>query len=173
MEIIYGNTLDQRHQINYDREIVNTPDGENLALDWDDPQLLKTSSDSSPIVIFLPGLTGNSTSPYIRKCIFEMRKSGMRSLVFNPRGSIIPQKTVNLFNFENIYDDLDFVLSHVERKYPNSNIYFVGFSLGSSYGMRFLADHQSRIKGMVSIANPFDVFEAAKSLNSAKHSIYS
>lgn len=38
----------------------------------------------------------------------------------------------------------------------------IGFSLGSSYGTQYLAQFpNNKIKGMVSISNPFDVFRAA------------
>jgi predicted alpha/beta-fold hydrolase len=173
MEIIYGNTLDKRHQINYKREILLTPDGENLALDWDDTDLKNKEAESSPIVIYLPGLSGNSTSSYVRKSIYEMRDKGFRSAVFNTRGSLIPQITPNLHDFKIIFDDLDFVISHIKKNNPNSNIYFVGFSLGSSYGAKYISFHPDRIKGMVCVANPFNVFQAGKSLNSYKNSIYS
>ena len=173
MEIIYGNTIDNRHQIVYDQDIIIAPDGENLALDWDSEKELKNKSSNMPIVIFLPGLTGNSTSPYIRKCIYELRDRGIRSVVFNPRGSIIAQKTRNLFNFESIYKDLDVIVSHINEKYPDSKVYLVGFSLGSSYGLRYLSKNQDKFNGMVCIANPFDVFKAAKSLNSYRNFIYS
>ena len=172
MEIIYGNTLDSRHKIEYQREILKAPDGETLALDWNHSENLE---ESSPIVVFFPGLSGSSASPYIRKGLDELQKKGFRSVVFNPRGAVIPQKTQNLFGFKLVYEDLDFLLTHVESCYPKSNIYFVGFSLGASYGMRFLSQNQNqkRVKGMVCIGNPFDVFKAGQSLNSYKNAIYS
>ena len=68
---------------------------------------------------------------------------------------------------------MDFVVSHIEQQYPDARLYFVGFSLGSSYGARFLAGNQQRIRGMVCVANPFDVYKAGVSLNSYRNSVYS
>ena len=172
-DIIFGNILDFRHYINYDREILITPDKEILALDWDLEIGRPSNGKSMPIAIFLPGLTGDSASPYIRKGVYGLRNAGIRTVVFNPRGSIIPQKTINLFSYESIYDDLDFVVSYIKKKHPKARVYLVGFSLGSSYGLRYLADHQDKIDGMACVGSPFDAFAAAQTLNSFGNMFYS
>ena len=64
-------------------------------------------------------------------------------------------------------------MEHVSTQFPKANIYLVGFSLGASTCFKYMNhfEHQ-RIKGIVSVSNPFDVFEAAKELNSKKNYIY-
>lgn len=103
-----------------------------------------------------------------------MASEGFRVVVFNPRGVGVSQRTDNLFDYSKIQDDLNFVMDHIYSKYPKSNHYIVGFSLGASYGMQYLCHYKdrSKIKGMVSIGNPFDVYKAAESANSWKNIIY-
>ena len=99
MEIIYGNTLDRRHQIEYDRQILRTVDGENLAVDWAHPSPQHNQS-KAPVVLLLAGLSGNSTSTYICKCARALQKAGFRTAVYNTRGCILPQRTQNLYDFK-------------------------------------------------------------------------
>ena len=103
-----------------------------------------------------------------------MVNDGFRVLVFNPRGVGIPQKTDNLFDYSKILDDMNYVMDYVYTKYPNSNHYLIGFSLGASYGMQYLCHYKqrSKVKAMVSIGNPFDVYQAAASANSWRNIIY-
>jgi predicted alpha/beta-fold hydrolase len=103
-----------------------------------------------------------------------MRKAGFRVVVFNPRGVGIPQKTTNLFDYSLILSDFEDFMDHVYQTYPTANVYMTGISLGASLGVKYLGaykDH-SRVKGMVSIANPFNVYKAAASANSWQNIIY-
>lgn len=103
-----------------------------------------------------------------------LKQAGFRVVVFNPRGVGVPQKTTNLFDYSLILSDLQDFMSNIYSKYPESNVYFTGISLGASIGVKYLGaykDH-SRVKGMVSIVNPFDVYKAAASANSWQNIIY-
>lgn len=95
-------------------------------------------------------------------------------MVFNPRGVGVPQKTTNIFDYSLILSDLQDFMDHVYKLYPSADIYFTGISLGASLGVKYLGAYKehSRVKGMVSIANPFDVYKAAASANSWKNIIY-
>ena len=48
----------------------------------------------------------------------------------------------------------------------------MGFSIGSSYGSKYLSRNGEKIKGMVCISNPFNVFEATLNLDNFKNIIY-
>ena len=50
--------------INYRREILKLSDGGEVCLDWLDCE--KGKEGSHPTVLFLPGLTGDSQSEYIK-----------------------------------------------------------------------------------------------------------
>lgn len=95
-------------------------------------------------------------------------------MVFNPRGVGIPQITDNIFDYSRVLDDLNTAMDYAYAKYPESNFYMVGFSLGASYGMQYLSHYKqkSRFGAMVSIGNPFDVYEAAAGANGFKNIIY-
>jgi predicted alpha/beta-fold hydrolase len=58
-------------------------DGGELALDWLEP---KDSSKKVPLVLVLPGLTGNSQAEYIKSLMRAAQSEGFRCVVLNNRG---------------------------------------------------------------------------------------
>lgn len=95
-------------------------------------------------------------------------------VVFNPRGNAVPQITTHVFDYSKTILDMKEVISMLTNKHANNNFYLVGTSLGASLGVKYLAQHNDsgRVKGMVSIANPFDVFRAAANANKWTNHIY-
>jgi len=57
-------------------------DGGQVALDW----LEDDCPDSAPIVIILPGLTGESQAEYIKCLVNSANRIKLRVVVFNNRG---------------------------------------------------------------------------------------
>lgn len=95
-------------------------------------------------------------------------------VVFNPRGNAIPQRTTHLFDYSKTIVDLHEVMTVLTDRAPSSNFYFVGTSLGASIGVKYLAHYNGgkRVKAMVSIANPFDVYRAAANTNNWRNRVY-
>lgn len=176
MEIIFGCVFDKRDYFKYKREIIHSFDNERLALDWG--QLHAKVSELShemhkiPVVVVLPGLSGDSSAPYLKASMTELRSGGFRTVVANLRGSGVSQITHNIFDYRNTEKDLEVVVRHIHHKFPKANIYFMGFSYGASYGTTVMARNQDIVKGMFSVANPFDVYKAGISLNSNTNAIY-
>jgi len=44
-----------------------------------------------------------------------------------------------MYDYRDLVEDLEYVLNYVYDKFDSPAIYFVGFSLGSSYGIKLLA----------------------------------
>lgn len=103
-----------------------------------------------------------------------MVERGFDVVVFNPRGNAIPQITTHLFDYSKTIEDLHQILQGLFQKHPNRNMFFVGTSLGASIGIRYLSqfNEEGRVKGMVSIANPFDVYQAAANANKYRNLVY-
>lgn len=110
----------------------------------------------------------------IRAQACGLSERGFDVVVFNPRGNAIPQITTHLFDYSKTVLDLDEVMRFLFASYPSRSVYLVGTSLGASLGVKYLArfNEDQRVKGMVSIANPFDVYQAAANANSWRNHVY-
>lgn len=108
------------------REVLHLKDGGEVALDW----LTNGCSDDAPIIIILPGLTGESQAEYIKCLVTEANQKGMRCVVFNNRGlGGMILKTPRLYCAANC-EDLSEVVNHVHQKYPSVKKGATGISMG-------------------------------------------
>lgn len=64
VSMFYGNIVDNL-DLSYNREIIHDKKGENFALDWVDSQK-NNKNTKQPIVIVVPGITGDSSLPYVK-----------------------------------------------------------------------------------------------------------
>ena len=51
------------------------------------PDAVQDLPDDAPVLILLPGLTGGSHDSYVRHMVGAASKNGLRSVVFNSRGT--------------------------------------------------------------------------------------
>ena len=141
----------------------------------DNKKKLQQKKKENPVVIIIPGLSGNSNAAYIKAQANGLLKQGFTVVAFNPVGNAIPQITSHLFDYRQLIDELDLVVDFITKKFDNRNIYLVGFSMGSSYGAKYISSERGhkKIKGMVCISNPFDLVKASFNLSSVNNYVYS
>ncbi|KAK7263966.1 hypothetical protein RJT34_31566 [Clitoria ternatea] len=155
------------------RECLRTQDGGAVALDWvsgDDRRL----PPDSPLLILLPGLTGGSEDAYVRHMLVRARSNGWRVVVFNSRGCGDSPVTTPQFYSASFLGDMREVVSHVTARYPNANVYAVGWSLGANILVRYLGQesHNCPLSGAVSLCNPFNLVVADEDFRKGFNKIY-
>lgn len=101
-------------------------DGGEVALDW----LEDGCAANAPVIIILPGLTGESQAEYIKCLVNQANFKGIKCCVFNNRGlGGITLKTPRLYCAANC-EDLSEVVNHVHKKYPTVKKGATGISMG-------------------------------------------
>ncbi|KAG2398169.1 Embryogenesis-associated protein [Vigna angularis] len=155
------------------RECLRTHDGGAVALDWvagDDRRL----PPESPVLILLPGLTGGSEDAYVRHMLIRARSNGWRVVVFNSRGCGDSPVTTPQFYSASFLGDMREVVSHVTARYPNANLYGVGWSLGANILVRYLGQESLNcpLSGAVSLCNPFNLVVADEDFRKGFNNIY-
>ncbi|KAK7312134.1 hypothetical protein VNO77_35762 [Canavalia gladiata] len=155
------------------RQCLRTQDGGSVALDWvsGDDRLLPPDS---PLLILLPGLTGGSEDAYVRHMLVRARSKGWRVVVFNSRGCGDSPVTTPQFYSASFLGDMREVVSHVTARYPNANVYAVGWSLGANILVRYLGQesHNCPLSGAVSLCNPFNLVVADEDFRKGFNKIY-
>jgi predicted alpha/beta-fold hydrolase len=152
---IYAAILRRPPHVTYERQIIFTPDGGALSLDW----LLPAPSRPIPVLLLLHGLTGGSHEPYMRS-LATRAQSSFRVVCLNMRGAAsMPLLTAKAFSAE-VNADVLCAMQAVRSACPGAPIAAAGFSLGANILFRFLGDPSSQkcpIKAAVSICNPLDL----------------
>jgi uncharacterized protein len=101
--------------------------------------------------------------------------NGFRCVVFNytEKKDISGESQKKYFNpgVTHASSDLEDLFDHIKQKIPKSNLYGVGFSLGSNILVKFCGESKKEyFKALVAISNPFDLNTATKQLLHPLHS---
>lgn len=150
--------------IDYRREILTLKDGGEVALDW----LESNCDNDSPLIIILPGLTGESQAEYIKCLVTAANRIGIRTVVFNNRGlGGIDLKTPRLYCASNS-EDLSEVVHHVKSLNPHVKIGATGISMGGLILGNYLANYSEESKAILTAAKiisvPWDVNKGSDSI---------
>jgi predicted alpha/beta-fold hydrolase len=95
------------------RQIISLKDGGELALDWLNPD---ENNIEAPLVLVLPGLTGNSQAEYIKSLMSAAQSEGLRCVVLNNRGlGGVDLKVINRLIF-NRYSKTEEFFASVDAK---------------------------------------------------------
>ena len=101
---------------------------------------LHQPDDDAPICLLIPGLTGDSSTPYVRRAAFALHEAGLRVGCFNPRGRG-GNPLLSPFLYSAGYtEDLRRVVRHVRAGYPYASVSAAGYSLGASYLAKYVGE---------------------------------
>ncbi|XP_017973798.1 PREDICTED: embryogenesis-associated protein EMB8 isoform X2 [Theobroma cacao] len=155
------------------RESLRVKDGGSVALDWVSGDQRRLSPDA-PILILLPGLTGGSQDSYVRHMLNKAKSKGWRVVVFNSRGCGGSPVTTPQFYSASFLGDTCEVVEHIGARYPDANLYAVGWSLGANILVRYLGQesHTCPLSGAVSLCNPFNLVIADEDFHKGVNNVY-
>jgi predicted alpha/beta-fold hydrolase len=149
---------------NWIRERLDTPDGGNIALDWQVTDL----EEDSPILFIAPGLTGSSESPYVLHAMASAREIGFQPVVMIYRGLVGLKLTTPLGYSAGATSDIHLAILHVHRLRPHAPIYAAGYSVGSNILLKYLGEQgkSTIVRAALSIGNPFNLSKSSETLGS-------
>ncbi len=155
--------------VNYDRERIDTPDGDFLDVDC-----LINGSDK--VAILCHGFEGNSRRVYMRGMVRALTGAGYDAVAMNYRGcSGEPNRLLRSYH-AGATDDLHTVVSHVHASKKYEEIYLIGFSMGGNLVLKYLGEKLfpviASVKRVATISTPCDLASSVTVLDSFSRSIY-
>ncbi|OWZ24066.1 Serine protease, partial [Phytophthora megakarya] len=154
--------------VKYKRDVLTFHDGGQASLDWAleaSVEMKSSLKEDSPIVIIMHGLVGCSEN--MRSLCAEALAHGYRPVVFNKRGhGGMKLATPKLQEFGCVRD-LQEAIAHVEKMFPDSELYGIGCSAGAGLLCSYLCElgDKSHLRAGVLISpgyNAFDLFCGGK-----------
>lgn len=166
LETIYPALL-RKVRLDYQRQRINTPDGDFLDLDW-----LKQGAEK--VVIISHGLEGNSQRAYMKGMAKAFYDRGYDALAWNYRGCSEEMNKKLRFYHSGATDDLAVVVNHaISEGYKN--ILLVGFSLGGNLTLKYAGEQtlDERVKGVVTFSVPLNLDTSCTQISKPSNWIYS
>ncbi|RYU76771.1 alpha/beta fold hydrolase [Hymenobacter persicinus] len=139
--------------VQYQRERVETEDGDFLDLDWS--RLPQGRAES--LVIVSHGLEGDAGRPYVRGMVRALNKVGFDALAWNYRSCSGEMNRLLRSYHLGDTDDLDFVVRHALGTGPYQHVYLTGFSAGGNVTLKYLGEKPERVPAQVKRAAVFSV----------------
>jgi hypothetical protein len=156
--------------LDYQRQRFILDDGDFVDLDF-----VRKGEDK--LVILMHGLEGSSDRAYIRGMAKIFSENNFDILSFNFRGcSGTPNLTLKGYHMA-ATEDLEEVVLSLHKTDIYKSIYLIGFSLGGSVVLRFLADQGNnpnyhKVKGGVAFSVPLHLIEANKAIGKLENFMY-
>lgn len=145
-------------KLNYDRsDQLTTADGGTVSVEW---LGLKsgTTTDETPTLVLLHTISGSAHS--MRAFVRYINENlGWRVAVCIRRGHSELPLTSSQFNTMGSADDFRFQLDHIQKTVPNSPLFAVGISAGSSVLARYLGEQgkDTPLKAAVAYCPGYDL----------------
>jgi predicted alpha/beta-fold hydrolase len=165
-----------RGRMLFERELLATPDGEQLVLDH------VAGKPGMPRVLLLHGLEGSSYAVYMLGLVRLVAQAGWSATVLNfrscardprrPRRWIAPLRPRLYHSGETT--DLNLVVRALAARDPDVPLYAVGVSLGGNVLLKWLGENGARspIEAAATISVPYDLAAAARHLERGLGRIY-
>jgi predicted alpha/beta-fold hydrolase len=170
-QTIWGSFGRASHLVDVEREVLTTPDDDDLVLDH------VAGPADAPRVLLLHGLEGHTRSVYTQGLARALQRAGWRATVLNFRSCARDARRVGktlLNRRPRLYHsgetgDLDFVVETLAAREPRTPLFAVGVSLGGNVLLKWLGEKgaRCRLEAAATISVPYDLAAASRHLERA------
>ncbi len=169
LQVIWANLCRRVSGVVYQRERIDTPDGDFLDLDWG-----RVGSDK--LALLTHGLEGHSQRPYMLGMARALRCRGWDVLAWNFRGcSGVPNRLPRFYHSGDT-TDLAAVVQYALRQGAYRSVALVGFSLGANVLLKYLGERgaavDGRIKCGVAFSAPCHLPTSAEQMSAWENTLY-
>jgi predicted alpha/beta-fold hydrolase len=169
-QTVWGRISRPRRLVSLRRELIETPDGDELVLDH-----LDAESPSPIHFVLMHGLEGSSASVYIQGILAVIARLGysatamnFRSCARDPRSitRMLPNRRPRFYHSGDTAD-FDFVLRTLATRMPHQRLVAFGGSLGGNVLLKWLGENpgQSLVAAAAALSVPYDLGEGARLLD--------
>jgi predicted alpha/beta-fold hydrolase len=176
LQTAWGPLVRPRRQISFVREVLETPDGDDLVVDH------LEGPAGSPRLVVLHGLEGSSYSVYVQGFLAAAARRGWRGAAMNFRscardperpGRMLANRRPRLYHSGET-SDFDFLVRTLSSRDPAAPLIAAGGSLGGNVLLKWLGEHpgQTLVAAAAAVSTPYDLALGSRHLESLVGRIY-
>lgn len=170
VQTVAGRFLRPRLRPSLTRERWETPDGDDLVLDFGAEPTPRAwhPGGRPPLVLVLHGLEGNARRGYVLLLHRELVRLGLAAVGLNFRGCAgTPNRTARSYHSGETAD-VRFVLERLREREPDRMLALAGFSLGGNVLLKLLGELGDAARGRVcaaaAVSVPYDLAAGGRAL---------
>lgn len=166
LQTLWASLLRRPPRVALRRERLELPDGDFLDLDW------TVEPAGGPVVMLLHGLEGSSASPYAAGMLAALGERGWRGVVVHARGcSGEPNRLPRRYHGGDTGDVMH-AFRHVRARAVPDPVAAIGYSLGGSVLLNWLATENPPLWAAAAVSVPFELGVSADRLNRGLSRLY-
>lgn len=169
VQTIYPSLFRKIKGMDYERERIETPDGDFLDIDW-------SLTGSDKVAILSHGLEGNTDRSYIKGLARCLNRSGWDAAAWNFRGCSGEMNRKPQFYHSGATYDLETVIHHVLSTGRYASVFLVGVSMGGNMTLKYLAekggDAPKEIRAAAAFSVPCDLTTSATQISNVAGGLY-
>jgi predicted alpha/beta-fold hydrolase len=167
LETIFPALLRRISGVSYQRQRIDTPDGDFLDLDW-------LKGGSRKLVVITHGLEGNSHRAYMRGMAKACFEADFDVVAWNYRGCAQEMNRLPRFYHGGATDDLETVVNHVAGLGTYDTLHLIGFSMGGNITLKYLGEkpRPAAIQKAVVFSVPLDLYASVMRISRPENRIY-
>ncbi len=151
LNTVYPALLRQVPEVQYERERLDTPDGDFLDIDW------SRVAGGNRLLLVLHGLESSSQRHYVKGLIRLFNRRGWDGLALNFRGcSGEPNRCLRTYHMGET-SDLDWLIGQLRERDLYRELVIAGFSLGGNVALKYAGEMGDRLPEAISCVIAFSV----------------
>lgn len=165
---IVASQLTRAQKPYFERVEIATPDDDFLEIDVCDV------GTDKPVVALFHGLEGSTDRHYIANLMGKLKQAGFSSAALNFRGCGSRLNDQPRFYHSGATDDYRTFFRWINGRFPNQEMYAVGYSLGANALVKYLGEEkgQSLVSRAVAVSPPYDLKEGSIRMQKGFNKIY-
>ena len=170
LQTLYSALLAPLPNVDYQRAIWDTPDGDIIAADQ------VVGPKNSPIIVLFHGLEGGSQSHYARSLMAEIRRRDWRGIVPHFRGcGGVPNRLPRAYHSGDIVE-IEWMLRRALSIANGAPLFAVGVSLGGNALLKWAGERGSQagaiVQAIVAVSVPYELAATGDHLARGLNRIY-
>ena len=177
-QTIWGRLARPRRLVSFRREVLRTPDDDDLVLDHLDAPV----TDPRFRFVLMHGLEGSSYSVYMQGLMAVVARHGFAATAMNFRSCardpnnvlrMLPNRQPRFYHSGET-GDFDFVVRTLAAREPQTRLLAVGASLGGNVLLKWLGEHpdQTAVAAAAALSVPYDLAAGARHLERGAGPLY-
>ncbi len=168
LQTLYSSLFRKDLKLNFEIEIFEFDDKDFVDCYWYNKQ------NDKDIVVLFHGLAGSFKSPYIQGTMKTLSENGFSPVLMHFRGcSGRDNKLPRAYHSGDTNDALSFLKS-IKKRFPNSKIFAIGYSLGGNMLLKLLGELKENklIEKAISVSAPLQLDISANKMNKGLSKFY-